>query len=136
MSFCGQVLCQRMAIGPWALTIAGNPRVAAPAAAGGAAFQEGAARDAFVLPRLGLLHAFPLAVACGGPASDFRRPKSRFHSGLVKPGRHDKMAPWRWRTRSARLISRSWQRRKRWCAVDVSVEPVARPAASARSSSV
>jgi hypothetical protein len=34
MSFDGQVLCQRMLIGPWALTIAGAATVAAaPAAA-------------------------------------------------------------------------------------------------------
>ena len=33
MSFAGQVLCQRMLIGPWALTTVGNPRVAAPVVA-------------------------------------------------------------------------------------------------------
>src|SRR5262245_63355644 len=33
MSFCGQVLCQRIEIGPWALTTIGKPSVAAPAAA-------------------------------------------------------------------------------------------------------
>src|SRR5262245_40426253 len=33
MSFAGQVDCQRMLIGPCALTTAGNPRVAAPAVA-------------------------------------------------------------------------------------------------------
>ncbi len=33
MSFAGHVLCHRMLIGPWALTTAGNPRVAAPALA-------------------------------------------------------------------------------------------------------
>jgi hypothetical protein len=33
MSFAGQVLCQRIEIGPCALTMAGKPRVAAPVAA-------------------------------------------------------------------------------------------------------
>src|SRR5688500_18992928 len=33
MSFCGQVLCQRIEIGPCALTTFGKPRAAAPAAA-------------------------------------------------------------------------------------------------------
>src|SRR5258706_10672625 len=33
MSFAGQVLCQRMLIGPCALAIIGNARVAAPVAA-------------------------------------------------------------------------------------------------------
>src|SRR6266853_2620104 len=36
MSFDGQVLCQRMLIGPWALTIVGKPSVAAPAVAAAA----------------------------------------------------------------------------------------------------
>src|SRR6185503_14966921 len=36
MSFAGQVLCQRMLIGPWALTIVGKPSVAAPAVAAAA----------------------------------------------------------------------------------------------------
>jgi hypothetical protein len=36
MSFAGQVLCQRMLIGPCALTIIGKPRVAAPVAAAAA----------------------------------------------------------------------------------------------------
>src|SRR5712691_5012595 len=36
MSFAGQVLCQRMLIGPWALAIMGKPRVAAPAVAAAA----------------------------------------------------------------------------------------------------
>src|SRR2546427_453315 len=33
MSFCGQVLCQRIVIGPWALATMGKASVAAPAAA-------------------------------------------------------------------------------------------------------
>jgi hypothetical protein len=33
MSFAGQVLCQRMEIGPWALAIIGKPSAAAPPAA-------------------------------------------------------------------------------------------------------
>src|SRR6266446_2229286 len=36
MSFDGQVDCQRMLIGPWALTIVGKPSVAAPAVAAAA----------------------------------------------------------------------------------------------------
>jgi hypothetical protein len=36
MSFAGQVLCQRMLIGPCALTMDGKPRVAAPVAAAAA----------------------------------------------------------------------------------------------------
>src|SRR2546426_4744904 len=36
MSFEGQVLCQRIEIGPWALTIVGKPSVAAPAVAAAA----------------------------------------------------------------------------------------------------
>src|SRR5262249_62050542 len=36
MSFCGQVLCQRIEIGPWALTTIGKPRAAAPVAAAAA----------------------------------------------------------------------------------------------------
>ena len=32
MSFCGQVLCHRIEIGPCALTMFGNPSAAAPAA--------------------------------------------------------------------------------------------------------
>src|SRR5258706_417738 len=36
MSFEGQVDCQRMLIGPWALTIVGKPSVAAPAVAAAA----------------------------------------------------------------------------------------------------
>src|SRR6266487_3263926 len=36
MSFDGQVLCQRIEIGPWALTIVGKPSVAAPAVAAAA----------------------------------------------------------------------------------------------------
>src|SRR2546423_13117980 len=35
-SFAGQVLCQRIEIGPWALTIVGKPSVAAPAVAAAA----------------------------------------------------------------------------------------------------
>src|SRR6266581_2736196 len=36
MSFDGQVLCQRMLIGPWAFAIIGKPSVAAPAVAAAA----------------------------------------------------------------------------------------------------
>ena len=36
MSLAGQVLCQRIEIGPWALATMGNPRLAAPAAAAAA----------------------------------------------------------------------------------------------------
>src|SRR4030081_1360788 len=36
MSFAGQVLCQRIEIGPWALAIIGKPRAVAPPAAAAA----------------------------------------------------------------------------------------------------
>jgi hypothetical protein len=48
MSLVGQVLCQRMLIGPWALAIIGKPRVAAPAVAA-AAPDRNFRRDAAVV---------------------------------------------------------------------------------------
>src|SRR5712692_11506218 len=40
MSFVGQVLCQRIEIGPWALAIIGKPSAAAPVAAAVAPFRN------------------------------------------------------------------------------------------------
>src|SRR5262245_25900600 len=40
MSFCGQVLCQRIEIGPWALATIGKPSVAAPVAASAAPWRN------------------------------------------------------------------------------------------------
>jgi hypothetical protein len=47
MSFEGQVLCQRIEIGPWAFTIIGKPRVAAPVAA--AAPRRNLRREALIV---------------------------------------------------------------------------------------
>jgi hypothetical protein len=55
MSFDGQVLCQRMLIGPWALTTVGAATaVAAPAAA---AFRK--RRRLVVLSLVGLVMGYP-----------------------------------------------------------------------------
>jgi hypothetical protein len=48
MSFCGQVLCQRIEMGPWALAIIGKPSAAAPPAA--TAALKMFRRDIFLVP--------------------------------------------------------------------------------------
>src|SRR2546430_5064906 len=60
MSFCGQVLCQRTVIGPWALAIIGNPRVAAPAAVAALPFRRERRETRLSCPVLSCFMVSPL----------------------------------------------------------------------------